>query len=278
DDVSLTLGGSSAICAAGLAKLGNSVTFIGKVGCDSWGDLCVRSLTAFDVDCSSVIRDSNIKTGITVAITSPQDRALVTYLGSIAALRADDISDDILGTANHLHVAAFFLQQRLRPEIKDLLARAHSHGLSTSLDPGYDPDDAWGQDLIDALTEVDVFLPNEVELTGTTGIDDPEQALRALENGRTLTVAKLGERGCMAMKKGAAIGVPAIRVDALDTTGAGDSFNAGFLDAWLRGDDLVDAMRFASACGALSTLASGGTAGQPDAERARAVVRERYRS
>jgi len=256
DDVSLTLGSASAICAAGLAKLCNEVVFAGKLGCDSWGDLCFNSLTQLGVDCSLITRDPKIKTGITVSITA-KDRALVTYLGSIAELRAADIPDEVLRTCRHLHVSSFFLQKALRPDLKSLFARAHTFNLTTSLDPGFDPEEKWGADLSDVLNEVDVFFPNEVELAAIT------------PNPRTLTIAKLGSKGCRAGD----LSIPPFSVTPIDTTGAGDSFNAGFLHAWLRGQELAQAMRFACACGALSTLALGGTAGQPTEQQALDFIR-----
>ena len=268
DDVSLTLGSASAICAAGLAKLGDEVKFAGKLGWDDWGDLCLRSLTKLGVDCSLVKRDQHIKTGITVSITA-KDRALVTCLGSIAELLASDVSDKDLQASQHLHVSSFFLQKALRPDLKSLFARAHGFGLTTSLDPGFDPEEQWGEDLFDVLTEVDLFFPNEVELAAIT-------ERNTVLNGRTLTIAKLGSAGCRALAENVDLSIPSYPVTPLDTTGAGDSFNAGFLHAWLpsAGDysRLADALRFAAACGALSTLALGGTAGQPTEPQARAFM------
>jgi sugar/nucleoside kinase (ribokinase family) len=116
---------------------------------------------------------------------------------------------------------------------------------------------------------VDVFLPNETELAAITRNPDREAALRSLENGRTLTIAKLGADGCLALSNGSLVSIPAFPVISLDTTGAGDSFNAGFLHAWLRSEELAGALRFAAACGALSTLQSGGTTGQPTEEQTR---------
>jgi len=275
DDMTLTLGSASAICACGLAKLGNSVTFAGKVGADSWGDLCKNKLAAFSVDLSRVVTDPALKTGITVSITSPTDRALVTYPGASTALRAEDFNRDSFRGFRHLHISSFFIQQGLRPGIKKLLALAGACGLTTSLDPGYDPDEKWGRDLVDALSEVDVFLPNEVELEGVTGFGNREAALRSMANGRTLTVAKLGTDGCMALQSGNLVAAPAFPVKPVDTTGAGDSFNAGFLHAWLRGALLRDALSFATACGALSTRAAGGTGAQPTEQEARNFLAER---
>jgi sugar/nucleoside kinase (ribokinase family) len=260
DDVSLTLGSASAICAAGLAKLGDDVVFAGKLGNDQWGDLCLSSLSRFGVDCSLIMREQNIKTGITVSITA-KDRALVTYLGSIAELRDSDVPDEALRSCRHLHVSSFFLQKALRPGLKSLFAKAHSFGLTTSLDPGFDPEEQWGDDLFDVLGEVDVFFPNEVELAAIT------------PNPQTLTIAKLGGKGCRAFGKNVDLSIPAFAIAPIDTTGAGDSFNAGFLHAWLGGQELTQAMRFAAACGALSTLSLGGTAGQPTEPQALEFIR-----
>jgi sugar/nucleoside kinase (ribokinase family) len=277
EEVSLTLGSASAICASALSKLGNEVGFAGKVGRDAWGEICLQSLANAGVDCSLIISDPALKTGITVSITSAKDRALVTYLGASAESRAGDVHAENFVGVDHLHVSSFYLQAALRSGLKALLARAHAHGLTTSLDPGFDPQERWDGGLIEVLDEVDVFLPNEVELEAITGEPNPAAALRRLENGKTLTVAKLGSEGCVAIENGTLVAVPAFRVQTVDTTGAGDTFNAGFLHAWLAKWKLEDAMRFGAACGALSTLAPGGTGNQPTPAQARDFMAEQSR-
>ncbi|MBE3072859.1 MAG: carbohydrate kinase, partial [Acidobacteria bacterium] len=222
DDFAMALGSASAICAMGLARLGTPVIFTGVVGTDVWGEYCLSVMKAAGIDLTAVRSDPAVKTGVTVSITSPSDRALVTYLGSITALAADDIDDRLFDSADHLHVSSYFLQARLRPGCRELFRRAGLRGLTTSLDPGFDPAETWGPELSDTLREVDLFFPNEVELAGITGLADPEAALRALENGRTLTIAKLGARGAMTRHLGATVTCPAIPVTPLDTTGAGD--------------------------------------------------------
>jgi sugar/nucleoside kinase (ribokinase family) len=273
DDFVMTLGSASAICAMGLARLGTPVLFAGIVGADVWGDYCLGVMRDAGIDLAPVRRDAAVKTGVTVSITSPADRALVTYLGSIAALTAADVPDALFARADHLHVSSYFLQTGLRPGCRDLLRRASAAGLTTSLDPGCDPDAAWGPELGETLKEVDVFLPNEVELEGVTGTSDPEEALGRLENGRTLTVAKLGSRGAMLRGGGVLATQPAFPVTPVDTTGAGDSFNAGFLHAWLARRPLAEALAFGAACGALSTRAAGGTGSQATEPEAQAFVK-----
>ena len=272
EDLSLTMGSASAICAAGLARLGDDVLFAGKLGADFWGDLVLQHLREFGVDARYVMRDSTIKTGLTVSITSARDRALVTYLGSIAELRESDVKDTWFSGCQHLHVSSPYLQMGLRPGLKSLLARAHRFGLSTSLDPGFDPSGRWERDVVDALAEVDYFFPNEVELRAIAGVEDPADALRSLDNGRTVTIAKLGAAGCMVLSGGKPLHIPAFSIEPIDTTGAGDSFNAGFLHAHLGGHDLIESTRFAAACGALSTRGLGGTAAQPTEAEATAFL------
>jgi sugar/nucleoside kinase (ribokinase family) len=264
EDVVLTLGSASAICAMGLARLGTPVAFLGKVGTDPWGDFCLDAMSAAGIDISRAIGDPRIKTGVTVSITSPRDRALVSYLGSIRALRGEDVPDAAFRGFDHLHVSSYFLQEGLRPAVRKLFARAHAAGLSTSLDPGFDPSERWESDIVDTLAETDVFFPNEVELVAIAGASEVADALRRLDNGRTRVVAKLGPLGCMTLEGSRPLAVPAFPVVPLDTTGAGDSFDAGFLHAWLEGRPLADCLRWGAACGALSTRALGGTGRQAD--------------
>jgi sugar/nucleoside kinase (ribokinase family) len=272
DDFMMVLGSASAICAMGLAKLGDPVSFLGKAGADPWGRFCVDCLTSRGIDVAHVTCEPTLKTGVTVAITSPRDRALVSFLGSIAALTGPDVTDAALAGADHLHVSSYFLQERLRPGLAALFARARRFGLTTSLDPGFDPSEKWAPDLLETLRDVDVFFPNEVELSGLTGTDDVAAALRKLENGRTRVVAKLGGEGAATLEGGALLRAAAYPIESLDTTGAGDSFNAGFLHVWLAGGSSLGALRLGAACGALSTRGLGGTARQPDLAEATAFI------
>ena len=272
EDLDLTLGSSSAICAVGLARLGNQVTFAAATGADVYGDYCASFLAKEGVDVSLVQRKPELKTGITVSVTSAKDRALVTYLGAIAAFSAADLPPGALKAHNHLHVSSYFLQEALRPGVRDLFAAARKAGVTTSLDTGWDPSEKWERDLIDTLKETDVFLPNESEIRAISGRTDVEEGLRALDNGHTLVVGKLGADGAAVIQQGKMIRVPAFKIKVVDTTGAGDSFNAGFLDAWLRREPLEDCLRLGAACGALSTLGLGGTATQPSLKQAKEFI------
>lgn len=271
-DCQLVLGSATAIMAMGLARLGTPVAFVGRVGDDVWGRYCLEDMATRGIDLSRVIRGGGPRTGITVSITHPGDRALVTYLGAIAALTGSDVPDAIMAGLDHLHASSFYFQEGLRPDLPDLFARARRAGLTTSLDTGFDPSGRWDGGLRETLRETDLFFPNDVELQALTGYPDPAEGLRALNDGPTRVVVKLGARGAMALEGESLVHVPAYPVEAVDTTGAGDSFNAGFLHRWLQRASLEDCLRLGAACGALSTRALGGTAAQPTLEEAEALV------
>jgi len=272
EDMLMTPGSSSMICAMGLARLGDAVSFHGVLGDDPWGNYCLDALREAGIDTGSLRPDAALRTGVTVSLSTAQDRSLVTYAGAIASLRADDVSDALLAQADHLHVSSFYLQEALRPHCKALFERATAAGLTTSLDPGFDPRRIWGVDLIDTLQAVDLFLPNEDELLAVSGRDSLSDALHALVNGRTRTVVKRGRLGCVTLEDGGLLNVPAYDVDAIDSTGAGDSFDAGFLHAWLRDMALHDCLRWGSACGSLSTRGIGGTTRQATETEALALL------
>ena len=257
EDCTLTLGSASAICAMALAKLGNEVRFVSQVGADLYGDFCLELLRGAGIDTTYVDQTSSTKTGITVSVSSCSDRALITYPGALATFEAAHVTGAVFMGFEHLHMSSYFLQPRVRPRMAGLMRAATAQGLTTSLDPGFDPSERWGTDLVQTLKDVDLFFPNEVELRGITGDNDVERAVRSLANGRTLTVAKLGAEGCFTIVDNCVICQEAFPIDAVDTTGAGDTFNAGFMHAWLKKEPVPACLRWGAACGALSTLAPG---------------------
>jgi sugar/nucleoside kinase (ribokinase family) len=271
-DFAMVMGSASAIMAMGLARLGTPVAFVGRVGDDLFGRFCLEQLRGRGIDVSRVIRGGGLQTGLTVSITHPLDRALVTYLGAISALKGDDVTTAAMAGFHHLHCSSFFFQEGLQPDFPDLFARAQAAGLTTSLDTGYDSHERWDGGLRATLEHTDLFFPNEVELRAITGCDDPVEGMKRLHAGRTRVVAKLGADGAMTIEKGEVVHVPAFPVKTVDTTGAGDSFNAGFLHAWLQGTPVLDCLRLGAACGALSTLGLGGTAAQPTPAEAEALL------
>lgn len=271
-------GSSSMICAMGLARLHQPVLFAGVAGADAYGDFCLDAMRDAGIDMAAVQRRRDVATGVTVSISTQSDRALVTHPGCIAALQAADVDDALLARADHLHVSSMYLQQWLHPQLASLFKRARAAGLSTSLDPGFDPQQKWGDasEWQALLAQVDVFLPSRREVCAIAGREDLESATAALANGHTQIVAKCSSDGAVARgRNGSLLRVSTHRPNAIvDSTGAGDSFNAGFLHAWLQGSPLRECLHWGNACGSLSTRAIGGTAGQANQAEAQAWLEQ----
>jgi sugar/nucleoside kinase (ribokinase family) len=263
DDATLTVGSSSAIFACGAARLGMRVALVGKVGDDEFGRFMVREMNARRVNTEGIVVDPQVKTGLTVILSRGNDRAMLTFSGSIGALRFAEVDQALVARACHLHVASYFLLDALRPDIPMLFDLARASGLTISLDTNYDPTEKWNGGLADALRRADVFLPNETELRAIAGVADTEAALDRLASGATCVAVKLGARGAMARRGNERATAQALPMDVVDTTGAGDTFNAGFIYGYLAGWDLARALRLGCVCGSLSTRAAGGTTAQP---------------
>ncbi|MFO7169240.1 MAG: carbohydrate kinase family protein [Chloroflexota bacterium] len=271
DDASFVLGGSSAIFACGVARLGLRVAFAGVIGDDMVGQFCRAELERAGVDTVGVVVDPDLKTGMTVILQRPDDRAMLTYAGAIAALTPERIDPALLRRARHVHVGSYFLQTALQPGLPELFAEARGHGATTSLDTNWDPSERWAG-LEKLLAVTDILLPNEAEACALAGADDWERALELLA-ARVPTVAvKRGGAGASAVRGGERVDVAAPPVRVVDAVGAGDSFDAGFVCGALAGWPLERTLRLAVACGALSTQAAGGTAAQPTLEEALAFL------
>ncbi|HSS59701.1 MAG TPA: PfkB family carbohydrate kinase, partial [Solirubrobacteraceae bacterium] len=240
--------------------LGLSVAMAGCVGDDVLGRAMVDALDGVDV---SAVRRVDELTGISVGLARPGDRAVLTALGALASFRAEDVPDALLRSARWVHVASPFLQPGL--DVAAIAARAAG---TTSLDPGWDPAERWELE----WQGFDVLLPNAQEALRLAGEEDVEAAARGLAARGPSVVVKMGAEGALAAGGGGVLRTAALRVEPVDATGAGDSFDAGFIAARLGGADLAAALALGCACGALSTRAAGGTAGQPTLAEARSFM------
>jgi sugar/nucleoside kinase (ribokinase family) len=225
------------------------------------------------VDVTPVVVRSDEATGVSVVLSSPADRTIYTAAGATAALRPDDLdAGGMFGSSRHVHVASYFLQDALRPGLGDLLEAARVAGATTSLDPNWDPRERWDPALVEILDRVDVFLPNEAELLAITGHDDVERASAALAERAGAVVVKRGAAGALARRGDEIVRVAAVEIEPVDTTGAGDAFDAGFVHAHLEGWPLDRSLAFANACGALSCRSVGGVDAQPTLDEALALA------
>ncbi len=273
DDATLTLGSSSAIFACGIARLGLSVAFAGIVGDDLLGHFCRDQLAARGIDTSGVVVDSGQRTGMTIILQRPDDRAMLTFPGAIAALTVQQVKPALLDAARHIHVGSYYLQTALQPGLAPLFAAQRRRGGTTSLDTNWDPSERWvGLDALLAATEI--FLPNETEACRITGTADTSEALELLATRVPIVAIKRGAAGAVAARGIERVEAIPPRVNVVDAVGAGDSFDAGFVCGLLKGWTLERALKLAVACGALSTRAAGGTQGQVTLDEAMALAEQ----
>ena len=264
DDYLLELGGSCNIFACQAAKLKLATTVLGRVGDDSFGELIVRRLRESGVDVSRVIVEPALKTGLGVALCTPGDRAILTYMGTIDAVHPRDVTDEVLMSARHLHHGSYFLHRNLRPAMSEVFSRARAMGVTTSLDTNWDPDDTWGDDLRSVLQHTDVFFPNVQEALRISRTSDIRDAAACfLELGVGVIAIKGGADGSWGCTAEQSFHQPVEPVTGGDTIGAGDSYDAGFLSGWLRGEPLERCLAIGTTCGRSVAARPGGLAGQP---------------
>jgi sugar/nucleoside kinase (ribokinase family) len=267
DRMMLTLGSSSAIVAHNLAALGSRVGFQSRIGDDPLGQIAIDRLRQGGVDVSRVLRvPGPTATGLTVILHHEAWRNILTYSGTIAELVWQDLDLDQLADSRHFHFSSYYLQKGLRSRIAELFQYLKSKGLTISLDTNDDPDDRWDGGLQEVLRLVDVFLPNEREACKITGTHDVETAVRKLSELVPLVVVKLGREGAIAQRGKERFHSPAQPVVPVDTVGAGDSFDAGFLHQYIAGADLPTCLASGNRAGALSTTRPGGTEAFHDRE------------
>ena len=263
----LTLGSSSAILAHNLAALGVSVGFVTCVGGDPLGAIATERLTERGVDLSRVKRlNGAISTGVTVLLTHQSRRRILTYSGAMNEMRKEDLDMDYLASARHFHLSSLFLHKALLSDLPQIFRQLKSAGLTLSLDTNDDPDDHWGPPLEELLGLVDIFFPNEEEACRITGKASAEAAIEDLGARVPLVAVKCGKQGALVKEGNHTWQVPAQPVAPVDTIGAGDSFNAGFLAAWLRGETPQACAEYGNQTAALSTLRPGGTESFRDPE------------
>lgn len=229
DTLNIAAGGGAFIAAAHLAHLGRSTALVARLGTDSLSAGIEKQMDSSGVDLRFVEHSPEAGPQITVAAVLREERAFLTRRAGSARPFTLDAA---LGweDARHLHIAEYATLH----EIPDLVTRAKANGLTVSLDPSWDETLIRDPALCETCRGVDIFLPNLEEAEAITGLADPEAALGKLGETFPLVVLKGGAGGAWLAREGQVLHAPAQKVPVVDTTGAGDAFNAGFLNAWLQ--------------------------------------------
>jgi sugar/nucleoside kinase (ribokinase family) len=259
DSAELRLGGSAAITACAASRLGLSVAFCGLVGEDEYGRFCVEAMQEHGVDTAAVRSDRDVSTGLTVILQRDGDRAIVTHLGSIGTLRGEHLDLRVIGRARHVHVGSYFLLDGLRDELPGLFEKLRAAGATTSLDTNDDPRGIFDVDAM--LDHCDVLLPNEAEARRISGVASIGDAVALLAR-RVGTVAITTASGALARRLAEVVDVDAPLVEPatiVDSIGAGDNFDAGFLYGFLHGWDLARSVHAGLDAATRSLVGRGGT-------------------
>jgi len=262
ESATLTIGSSSVIFVCGTAGLGLRTTFVGLCGADVFGHFMIKQMRQRGVNVEHIQIHADGATGLSVILARGADRAILTYPRLIPALRAEDVPMHLLDQVRHIHVVSYFLQTNLQPGLPDLFRRARARESTTSLDTNYDPGGQL-QRFGTLLTETDVLFLNETEACSLSREACVKAVARKLTTRVNTVAIKLGARGVLAIRRSRLVHVPGLPVKVVDTVGAGDSFDAGFIYGYLNNWDLERTLRLAMICDLLSTQAAGGTAAQP---------------
>lgn len=256
----MTLGSSSAILAHNLSALGMRVGFITRFGADEMGRIAKERLAESRVDLSRCTQAAvGKKTGVTILLPHLQSRRILTYPGIITDLTIADLDVNYLASSRHFHLSSLFLQKGLHAGLPELFRELKRRGLTLSMDTNDDPEDRWDGVLEALLPCLDILLPNNDEIKRIAKRDSVEEALTALSSTVPLIAVKCGRKGAIIQQGKRRFEVPVVPITAIDTIGAGDSFNAGFLAAWLQGAAPETCAAAGNIAGALSTQRHGGT-------------------
>ncbi len=264
DQMSLHVGGCASNTGIDLAALGISAAVLGKVGADGLGDFIVGTLERNGVNARGVVRDPEVGTSASmVLVSSDGERTFLHHLGGNARFREEEVDWSAIQGARILHVAGALVMPELDGEpMARVLQRARDSGIITTLDTVWDATGRWMQTLRPSLHYTDYFLPSLAEAQQLTGLENPREVARALRDAGVKVVGlKLGEEGCYVQGADSELTIPAFRVHAIDGTGSGDAWDAGFLCGLRQGWDIERTARFANAVGALCVTVIGATAG-----------------
>lgn len=255
DSMNIAAGGGAFIMAAYSAHAGRKTALLSRLGTDALSHGIETELAASGVDLRFLDRATDAGPQVTVAIINGRERAFLSR-------RAGPAEPATLAAAlawpeaRHLHIAEF----ATLAEIPGLVARAKANGLTVSLDPSWDEKLIFDKGFLARCSGVDVFLPNVEEATAITGQSDPAEALERLSAFFPVVALKAGAEGAYLASDGRHLHRQAPTVPVVDTTGAGDAFNAGLIHAWLEGRAAEDCLSESIAMGSLAVQAAGGAA------------------
>ncbi len=264
--INIYSGGCAMNAGIDMAKIGLKVAVLGKVGKDSFGDFLESELIKNNIDVRGLSKDDVLQTSASVVLSSSNgERSFLHTVGANAGFGAEDVNYDVIKESNIVFVGGTMLMDKFDgEECAEVLKKCKAMGKTTVLDTAWDAKGRWMKVLAPCLPYIDYFIPSIDEAIELSGKETPEEIADVFfDMGVKKVVIKLGSKGCYGReeKDGEGIYVSSYKVDAVDTTGAGDSFCAGFLTGLAKGLSFKDSMRFANATGAHCVKAMGASTG-----------------
>ncbi len=265
ENFATSLGGGAAITAVAASLLERSTELLTVWGDSSLDAEARRRLEEAGVACSWSRIRPNEMSGLSVAVSTREDRYFLTHPGVNHAVEEHLLSAATLewvSLAGHVH---FALAPGRWGAFGDAVKRIKKNGTTVSWDLGWDPEAGRSRGFQDLCSELDVLFLNEMEAWKYSEAASAREALEHFQHSHNTVVIKQGAAGATASRNASApVHVEGIEVEAIESTGAGDAFNGGFLHAWMAGRDLEEALRWGNICGGLSTRSPGGVQALPD--------------
>jgi sugar/nucleoside kinase (ribokinase family) len=268
-------GGAGLNVAVNLATLGNPTALMAGVGNDAWGAFLRDELTATGVDTRGVVA-LDAPTAVTMVLTGAHDRAFVSVYGATATFQARDIVPTVIAEATHIHLSGYWQSRALMDALPDLCNAWKAQDITISLDVGYDATHQWEGGIRELLPLVDVFFPNEEEACGITGEANWREALVQLAKVVPWVALKRGAEGATLRWGILELYQSAYRATVVDTTGAGDAFNSGFLHGWIQDWSPQKSLHYGCAMGALCVGREGGSTTPPTLAEVETVITKGY--
>lgn len=271
-NMSTNVGGGAALCAMGLSKLGLKTAFYGILGNDLYGNFVIQQLKSINIETYPIKISESKGTGISIALFGEKDRSFITYDGSNSEVDLNKVDMEIVKRSRHVHITGY--NSRKHESYLKFIRNLKEAGVTVSTDVGWDETGEWYEGLFELISYVDVFFINEIEVLNYTRCKTAEEGLKKLSQYCRIVAVKMGSRGACAIQDGEIVKEGALDVEVVDTTGAGDSFNAGFLYGFLKGADLKKCLQYGNACGGFSVTKAGGNTAFPDSKTLEAFIQQ----
>lgn len=263
DQMQVHVGGGAALFTLSLAKLGLKVAFNGVLGKDGDGQYILDEFKKYGVDTQYIRMSERHHTGVSIALNPDKDRSFITYMGTNKEIDLQQLDMRSVDLGRHVHLTGY----RGRRNHEDFLAtviKLKSMGVTLSCDVGWDDTGEWYEGIYELMRTIDVFFMNESEALHYTRCSNEADGIALLRQHSSHFVMKLSSKGALACIDGKVTYRSGFKVDAVDTTGAGDAFNAGYMFGFLSNKPVDECLLYGNACGAFSVTNYGGSTGIPD--------------